>query len=158
MDRTNIDRYAAGGPLLIKAIESLSESDLNAFPVPNTWSIRQIVIHLMDSDLIATHRMKRMVAEDKPLLISYDETAFASNLCYDKMSVKLCCDLFALNRAHTTELLRAIPDDAFDRTGIHNQYGMITLGGTVENYARHLDHHMKFLRQKREILGKPLGD
>ena len=156
MDRTLIDRYAAGGPVLARAIEGLSQADLNAHPVPNTWSIRQIVIHVLDSDLAATHRMKRIVAEEKPLLIAYDETAFAQRVGYEKLDVKLCCELFAAHRAHTAEFLRALPDGAFSRQGVHNQNGIVTLEGMVENYARHLDHHMRFLREKRAMLGKPL--
>lgn len=156
MDQATIERYASGGPLLSRAIAGLGPSDLDAKPIPGTWSIRQIVIHLLDSDLVATHRMKRMIAEDKPLLIAYDETAFANHLYYELMDVQLCCELFALNRAHTTQLLKALPEDTFSRVGVHNHYGIITLGGTVENYARHLDHHMKFLTQKRALLGKPL--
>jgi hypothetical protein len=105
MDRSIIQRFADGGASLQAAIKGLDEADLNAFPVPGTWSIRQIVIHLLDSDLVATHRMKRMVAEDRPLLIAYDETAFSQSLYYDKLNIVRCCELFAANRAHTAELL-----------------------------------------------------
>jgi hypothetical protein len=50
---------------------------MRAFPVPGTWSIQQIVLHMMDSDLIASDRMKRVIAEDRPTLIGYNETAFS---------------------------------------------------------------------------------
>ena len=64
MNRELIDRYAAGGSQLAPAIAGLSREQLNAFPVPGTWSIQQIVLHLMDSDLIASDRMKRVAAEE----------------------------------------------------------------------------------------------
>jgi len=47
---------------------------LLAVPVPGTWSLQQIAIHMMDSDLIASDRMKRIASMDKPLLCGYDET------------------------------------------------------------------------------------
>ncbi|MBS0195314.1 MAG: DinB family protein [Planctomycetes bacterium] len=156
MDRSIIQRYADGGPILLQAIKGLDEGDLQAFPVPGTWSIRQIVIHVLDSDLIATHRMKRIVAEEKPLLIAYDETAFAKALFYDRLNIVRCCELFAANRAHTAEILGLLPDAAFARQGVHNQSGLMSLQTVVENYTRHLDHHLKFIREKRALLGKPL--
>src|SRR5258707_4912288 len=52
MDRTLIERYVAGATVPAGAIRGLSTQELNAFPVPGTWSIQQVVLHLMDSDLI----------------------------------------------------------------------------------------------------------
>jgi hypothetical protein len=152
-----IDAYAAGASTLRRAIEGLSDSDLNAFPVPNTWSIRQIVVHTMDSDLVASHRMKRIVAENRPLLIAYDETAFSQRCFYERMDLGLVTDLFEKNRLHTAEFLRCLPAEAFAREGVHNQRGLVTLEAILRGYIHHLDHHMKFLREKRQLLGKPLG-
>ena len=42
------------------------------------------------------------------------------------------------------------------RKGTHNRAGTVTVGHYVENYCRHLDHHLTFLKAKRERLGKPL--
>lgn len=155
-DRSMIEQYVAGASTLAYASKGLTEADLNAFPVPNTWSIRQIIIHVMDSDLVATHRMKRIVAEHRPLLIAYDETGFAQRCFYERMNVELVCDLFEKNRLHTAEFLRCLPDDAFAREGVHNQRGLVTLDSLVRGYVHHLDHHMKFLYDKRRMLGKPV--
>ena len=151
-----LDRYTAGAPVLARSIQGLTPADLAAYPVPGTWSILQIVHHVLDSDLIASHRMKRIVAEDNPLLISYDETAFAKTLGYERMDVRLACDLFRLNRELTAQMLLAQPDEAFNRTGIHSQKGKISVLEIVSGYADHRDLHLKFLYDKRARLGKPV--
>ena len=157
MDRKLIDRYAAGATQPAQAIAGLTRDQLNAFPVPGTWSIQQIVLHLMDSDLIGADRMKRVAAEDRPpTLIGYDETAFARELFYDQLDPQLACDIFAKNRQLTAEILRRLPDSAFDRTGDHNEHGPMTLAELLETYVGHLDHHLKFIRDKRKLLGSPL--
>lgn len=156
MDRDIIERYAAGASTLGESIRGLSEADLSAFPVPGTWSIRQIVVHVMDSDMVATHRIKRIVAENRPLLIAYDETAFSQRCFYERMSLDLVCEIFEKNRLHTAEILRLLPDEAFLREGVHNQRGLVTLEAIVRGYIHHLDHHMRFLHDKRRMLGKPL--
>jgi hypothetical protein len=156
MDRTLIERYAAGADVPAKAICGLTRADLLAFPVPGTWSIQQIVLHLMDSDLIASDRMKRVVAMENPTISAYDETAFANNLFYDAQDASLACESFRVNRLLTADILRRLPDAAFARTGNHSEHGPLTLRQFVENYVHHLDHHMQFLREKRMLLGKPL--
>jgi uncharacterized damage-inducible protein DinB len=157
MDRQLIERYIQGADVLQQAIRGLSAAERNAFPVPGTWSIQQIVMHMMDSDLIAADRMKRVIAEDRPTLIGYNETRFAQRLPYEELDAEIACDIFAKNRRMMGEILRRQPDTAFDRTGLHNETGEITLAYLVKTYAGHLDHHMQFVKQKRELLGKPLA-
>ena len=154
--KTLIDEYARGGAALCAAVKGLTSDDLDAFPVPGTWSIRQIILHIMDCDLIASDRMKRIIAEDNPTLIGFDESAFARNLFYTHLDAAIAADIFRKNRTLTTEILRRLPEDAFKRTGTHNQRGRITLGEMLQMYVRHLDHHLKFIKHKRQLLGKPL--
>ncbi len=147
-----IDQYAAGGAILRRAIAGLSKEDLTAFPVPGTWSIQQIVLHLMDSDLITTDRMKRIIAEENPTLIGFDESRFASSLFYHEQSVEDAVTIFDLNRRMFTAVLRKLPAAAFERKGTHNERGPITLGQFVEGMIKHLEHHLRFLYEKRRML------
>ncbi|MBL9124547.1 MAG: hypothetical protein JNG90_13010, partial [Planctomycetaceae bacterium] len=52
--------------------------------------------------------------------------------------------------------LRRLPDAAFERIGCHNEDGEKTLAKFVKTYVDHLHHHLKFIEQKRALLGKPL--
>jgi len=154
MDRTRIHAFVQGSDQIRAAIKGLSPEELHALPIPGTWSIQQIVVHLLDSDLIATHRMKRIIAEENPLLIGYDETRFAKSLFYDKEPLEEVLKLFELNRNQMARILRQLPDAAFERHGTHNERGTVRLGQLVEDYTGHVDHHLKFVKQKRELLGK----
>ncbi len=149
-----IDEYARGGTVLTQVIQGLAAADFAAFPVPGTWSIGQIVLHLMDSDLIASDRMKRIIAEDNPTIIGYNESLFAAKLHYDKLDPFLAAEVFAKNRQLTAVILRQLPDEAFARVGTHNERGKITLGEMAGLCVWHVDHHLKFLRHKRQLLGK----
>ena len=66
--------------------------------------------------------------------------------------------LFDLGRRQWSRVLRRLPDDSFAHQGTHNWAGIVTLGGMVESYTRHLETHLVFLRAKRERLGKPLAE
>jgi hypothetical protein len=156
MDRELIEHFAAGGEKLSLAVRGLTREDLVCFPVPGTWSIQQIVIHMQDSDLIAVDRMKRIIAEDEPTLIGYDETKFASALFNDEQSVEDALTLFDLNRRQFARVLRKLPDAAFDRAGNHNERGRVTLGYMLKSYVDHLEHHLHFIHEKRAKMGKEM--
>ena len=147
-----IARYEAGISRLRNACSGLSDADLNTRIAPGTWSIQEIVVHLLDSDLIATHRMRRIAAEHLPLLVSYDENAFIANLPADRMDFATALELFEVHRRYTAQWLRTLPAEAFAREGIHTQRGKITLGQIVELYSSHVDHHLKFVDGKRTAL------
>lgn len=133
----------------------LAPHELVAFPIPGTWSLQQLSVHLLDSDLAASHRMKRIIAEETPLLIAYDETAFARSLFYHDMNIATVAELFRLNRLHLAELLEKLPAAAFDRCGVHNQRGKVTLREMVQIYIDHVDHHLTFANAKLAALGRP---
>ena len=154
MNRELIEQYAAGADAPAKAIAGLGKADLLAFPVPGTWSIQQIILHLMDSDLIASDRMKRIAAEEKPTLVGFDETAFVKSLGYEHLSAQDAVDIFRLNRLMTAEILRRLPDEAFQRTGRHTERGDVSLEQLLSLFVWHLDHHLMFVREKRQLLGK----
>jgi hypothetical protein len=149
-----IDRFAAGPDVLARAAEGLSPADLDARPVPGTWSIREIVAHLYDSDMVGCDRMRRVAAMDNPLLMGYDQDRFVERLGYKNVDVGAAVSAFAANRGMLVAVLRSLPDEAYARAGIHSERGRETLEHLVKGYCDHLDHHLGFLRKKRALLAR----
>ncbi len=150
-----IEAFAARGGAVRRAIEGLSPADMDRPLQPGSWSIRQVVVHLLDSDLAATHRMRRIAAEKMPLIIAYDETAFVGALRYEEADLAEVLDLFELNRRFTTRWLRTLRAGDFDCAGVHSQRGKVTLREMVAGYIQHVDHHLQFVAEKRKALAAP---
>ena len=155
MNRQLIDEYVECGPRLRHAVAGLSPEELTARPGPGDWSILELVIHLTDSDAIAIDRMKRMLTEDDPPLLYADETAYVRRLAPHQQSLEDALTLFEVGRRQFARVLRKLPDEAFKRGGTHNRRGAMTVGELVEDYIGHVDHHLKFVNEKRARLGKP---
>ena len=149
-----VEAFVGQAGVLHALVRGLSPADLEARPVPGTWSLRTLAIHVMDSDQFAIGRMKRIIAEDLPLLIAYDESAFAERLHYGAQDLGMVCDLYRLGRLHMGEILRRLPADTFARAGVHNQRGLVRLGDLVTGYVGHVEHHLVFARAKLAALGR----
>ncbi len=147
MDRKLVDQYAADGAGLSKMIAGLSRDELLAVPVPGTWSIQQIVLHVLDTDLEFTSRFKRVIAEEKPLLMGFDQSKFTACLHYEAQDAALAADIFAKNRQQIATLLRQLSDADFERQGVHSERGLMTLADLLGYATRHYQHHMKFVRE-----------
>lgn len=151
-----IHQYEAGAAELRQAVAGLSREQLlwrpSAEQGVGLWSIQQIIVHMADSDAIGVHRIKRVIAEDKPLLIGYDESAFVRSLSYDDQSADEALTLFDLGRRSVLVPLRKLPSSAFARIGIHNEIGAVRLDEFVHKYVEHLNHHLDFIRRKRAVM------
>jgi DinB family protein len=62
--------------------------------------------------------------------------------------------LFEKNRQLTAEILRRLPDGAFERWGVHNERGKVSLREYLAIVVDHLQHHLKFAREKRAMVEK----
>lgn len=154
--RPLIDRYACGGAILGYAVTGLSPEQETAHPGPGAWSIAQLVTHLLDSDLVFSDRMKRVIAENDPVLQAFDENAWMERLGGESMPVEEAVNLVVANRQWMTRILRRLDDADFARAGQHSELGRITLAEVVAKATNHVDHHLRFLYVKRSNLGVAL--
>ena len=152
-----IDEYAAGGARLREAVAGLTSEELNAFPVPGTWSMQQICVHLLHSDLFAVGRMCQIVAEDVPLLMDWNENTFVARLRYDTLPIEDVLTCFDTMRRTMAATLRQLKDEDFARYGVHSKKGKMTLEEILLSYTNHLSHHLEYLKTKRELLAKANG-
>jgi hypothetical protein len=151
-----IDQFAVGSGKLRPAIAGLTQEDLVARPGPGKWSIQELVIHLVDSDFVGMDRMKRVIAESNPPLIGFDENLWIEHHAPHEQSLEDALTLFEAGRRQMTRILRSLPEAAFARSGIHSERGPLTLENLVQTFVTHVDHHLTFLHEKRDRLGKPL--
>lgn len=155
-----IDEYEAGAEKLALAVRGLTAEDLlrapaaDAPPEVGRWSIHEVVIHLADAEAAMADRMKRVIAEDGPTLMAWDETRFAANLHYKEQSAEDASAMIALTRRQVARVLRRLPDAAFDRAGTHSERGRQTLEQILSAAVEHLEHHLRFVRAKRAAMGK----
>jgi DinB superfamily len=148
-----IEGYLSGLELVQQGVAGMTRQQLLARPVPGKWSTLEVVCHLVDSEQAWVHRMKRVIAEDRPLLVGYDETRFSAALGYQERDLEEELALLGGMRSQMARVLRALPAAAWNRTGVHTERGLITLEQMVALEAEHITHHVKFIHDKRRALG-----
>jgi hypothetical protein len=147
-----VDSYEAAADSVKQAIAGLTGDQLRAHPVPGTWSIQQIVTHLTDAEAVFADRIKRIIAEENPPIVAFDENRWMQYLAVDSRPADESAQLLELTRRQITRILREAPPTVFDRTGIHSELGPLSLGDVLKKANWHLEHHLKFLRDKRKLV------
>jgi hypothetical protein len=145
-----LERFRRGPELLAVVLTGVFGEEEDFAPAPGKWSVRQIVAHLADAELVGAHRLRQVIAEDNPTLIAFDQDKWTANLDYARRKPKQSLETFRRIRAENYELLKGLPESAFARTGSHTENGSMTLLTLVEGYAGHAESHARQLQEIRE--------
>jgi hypothetical protein len=145
-----LERYRRGAELLAVVLTGVFGEEEDYAPAPGKWSVRQIVAHLADAEMVGAHRFRQVIAEDNPTLIAYNQDAWTANLDYARRKPKQSLETFRRIRAENYELLKGLPEPAFERAGNHSENGRMTLRQLLEGYAGHAESHARQLQEIRE--------
>ena len=145
-----LERFRRGPELLAVALTGVYGEEIDFTTAPGKWSIRQLTAHLADTELVAAQRMRQVIAEDQPKLMAFDQEAWARNLDYARRLPKQSLETFRRLRAENYELLKALPETAFERTGMHSQRGAVSLGQMLSTFADHVESHARQMQAIRD--------
>lgn len=144
-----VKKYAEGYEQVARAIGNLTEEELQFKPGEKQWSIKEIIIHLADAEVVGVHRMKAVLSEHLPLLTHFDQDLWADRQDYRNLDHRPYLELFRLLRESMAALLNRIADEDWERAGIHTAAGKLTLRDLVQRYVKHVEDH---LRQIERVL------
>ena len=145
-----IERFRRGPEVLAMVLTGVFGEEEDFATAPGKWSVRQIIAHLADTELVLAVRMRLIVAQDNPTLTGFDQEAWARNLDYARRKPKQSLETFRRLRAENHELLKDLPEAAFERTGNHTERGRTTLRSLVELVANHAESHARQLQTVRD--------
>lgn len=146
-----IERYGTGTTAVEAALAGITDEELDR-PPADGWTARQVVHHLADSESMAYIRLRRLLAEDHPVIGAYDEPEWARRLHYDR-PIGPSIAVLAAVRAASLQLLESLTDDEWSRTGTHSESGPYAVEGWLEIYAGHGHDHAEQIRRARAGAG-----
>jgi hypothetical protein len=145
-----LERFRRGAELVAVVSTGSAGAEWDFVPAPGKWSLRQIICHLADSEMIGRYRMASAIAEDNPSLQWYDQDAWATKLDYSKRKFSQALETFRRVRGENYELLKDLPEETYSRTGVHSRLGPMTLKDLLKMYAEHAEGHARQIRDARD--------
>ncbi|RPH57345.1 DUF664 domain-containing protein [bacterium] len=124
---------------------------------PGKWSVRQVVQHLADSELVGGFRFRMVIAHDAPELPGYDQDLWAERLRYQESDLATALDEFTMLRNANLRLFRRATPEDLRRVMRHAERGEESLGHLIRLYAGHDLVHLAQIRRIRQAIGAPVG-
>jgi hypothetical protein len=147
-----IERYAEGYAEVEKSLEGFPENQLTSHPIDGKWSACEIVQHLADSEMTSAIRIRKLIAQERPAIESYDQEAFAVRLRYNEREIAPAMDALRGARSSTAQFLRMMSEEEWVREGSHPEHARYTAEDWLKIYAEHAHNHAAQIRRLREAL------
>jgi len=128
---------------------TLSAEQIDHSPGPNKWSIREIVAHLADCEIVFSFRLRQTLATapDEPHAVvqPFDQGVWAQR--YAAYDLASALDLFQSARRWNLHLLSTVTESDRHRPITHPERGTMTLWTIVETMAGHDINHLQQLER-----------
>lgn len=109
---------------------------------PGKWTARQMLFHIIDVEGVFGDRLKRSVADAKPLYWAIDPDRWTERLAYPERSLAIAGELFFAQHAALLEFLKSVSPAEWDRPGIHSEAGRLTVRDLATKVVWHATHHL----------------
>ncbi len=147
--------FRRGPELLDAVIAGVSAEESKFVPAPGKWTIRQIVRHLTDCEIVAAMRLRQMIAENRPLMAVFDQDLWADHLHYNNCDAFDSARKFRVLRDDMSDFLERLPAREFERVGLHPERGAWTLREWVNHFGIHTEKHVQQIQRIRETWSGP---
>jgi hypothetical protein len=145
-----VDQYARGPARLREALAKVPGDALQWRPEPGRWSAHEVVVHCADSEANAALRIRYLLAEKEPLIVGYDQDAWARVFDYHAQPLEEALAAVASARDRTVPLLRRMSDADWTKAGRHTESGPYSAEDWLRIYAAHLEGHARQIERNVE--------
>ena len=123
-------------------IRGLSPKNLSARPKPGKWSIREIINHLTETEMVMCCRGRWIAFEDNPTLVPFDQEKWALGWPREKEPAAETLERLRVLRKSHVRFYKSVPKNDFKRAGFHPERGVVTLREQLETVAGHDLNHL----------------
>lgn len=140
-------RYEEATAQFLEVVSQLSDSQLDASS-NGSWSARQVIHHVADSEAQSYARLRRLIAEPGTQIQGYDEAGWGENetLGYTELPIAHSLEVFKAVRASSLEIIKRLKPAQLDNSGTHSESGEYTIKTWLETYINHPLEHAEQIR------------
>jgi uncharacterized damage-inducible protein DinB len=132
---------------LARLIKGVSKKKLAKRPAQDKWSVTEILAHLADTELVQGFRVRMILGASGVAIQGFDQDEWARYSNYATHDTALSLEAFRVTRERTVRLLKSLPQEAWERYGMHSERGKETVTHVTEMMAGHDLNHLKAIRE-----------
>ncbi|MDY8137795.1 DinB family protein [Aquimarina sp. 2201CG5-10] len=130
-----------------KFISSLSEEELNYRYKPGKWSLKEVLVHIIDDERIYAYRALTFARNDKTELPGFDEERYTKYADVYSRTIESIIEEYDAVRMATITLFQSFSDEALLRIGTANK-NKTSVRALGYHILGHELHHIQILQDR----------
>jgi len=139
---------------LDKATRRLRPKQMRKKPAPGKWSIAEILAHVADTEVVASWRLRLILANDGTPIQGFDQNVWAETFRYEDQDPRASLKTFRVLRENNLSLLKHVPRKLWENHGMHSERGKETISHIVRLFAGHDLNHLQQIKAIASTLKK----
>ncbi len=142
-----IEGLTASYVFITGLVQGLTEEQLQYRYEPGKWTIKELMVHMMDAERIFSYRALRFARHDKTELPGFDENLYAQHSSANTRDINSIIAEYTSLRTATIELFKSFDEEALQQRGSANgvESSVRALGYVI---LGHEVHHQKIIRER----------
>jgi len=132
---------------LREILDTVSPDVANEIHEPYTWTIKQVIGHMIDAEKIFGSRLHRFGCGDLQPVPGMDHLPYVSNMEYDQIPLASLTDELESTRRSNLAFVKRLPPSAWDNSAAADG-NLISVRALVYILVGHINHHLKIVRKR----------
>lgn len=128
-------------------ISPLSEEKMHYRYAPGKWTIKDMLVHMSDSERIFVYRALRFSRGDKTELAGFEESQYAEHAHANEREKEDILREFSAVRESSIAFVESLSDESLNRKGTANGFSL-SVRLLVNLLYGHHKHHLNILRER----------
>lgn len=130
---------------LRETVDGLKEEQLGKKYRDDSWTVRELVHHITDSQLIMYQRLKLALTDDQPVVPPFDQDQWAI-LPDTKLPVESSIKILEGLNERIVSLGHELTEEQLDRAFTLEGHGQIKIATKVAKLSWHEEHHLAHIK------------
>ncbi|RSL30549.1 putative metal-dependent hydrolase [Salibacterium salarium] len=130
---------------LRETVDSLSDEELSRTYRDGSWTVRQLVHHIADSQLNMYQRLKLALTDENPTVPDFDQDKWAIQPD-TKLPIESSIKMLEGINERIVSLGYSLTEEQLDRVFNHQKNGKIIVATKVAKLAWHEEHHLAHIK------------
>lgn len=153
MTQVNFEAFLNTHGQLVSAIDGLSEEQTAWKPKPESWSVLEVLSHLVDHSLVISFRIRDILAGTEARLPAFDQDAWVSGQYANESSVADVLQAFHALLLYNSLLLGRLDAADLGKTGVNAKGETVNITDIVEGFTRHVQRHLGQIVRIKQAAG-----
>ncbi|GGG73085.1 DinB family protein [Paenibacillus radicis (ex Gao et al. 2016)] len=139
---TSIQNYLHTTDKIRDKVQGLSEELLLWQPGPGKWSINEIVGHLLDSNIVNSYRIRKIISEPVTPIVTFAHESWVSQQQFNDTSVDEMLTAYEALAVYNGILLKKLNEEQWLRYGLKGEE-KISIAHIIDSFiCNHVEKHM----------------